>query len=174
LVLSLLGQAIVLIGAFQYLRGGPVRAGECLHVGLGRLVPLLGLSVLYLAGLGVGFVLLVVPAIVLTVLWTVVVPACVVEGLGPWSSIVRSTRLTRGYRWKIFGALAVTIIVGYVASEIAERVLEPAGLHAVALVRFLIGGAWGSFANCLEIMIYHDLRVAKEHIETAQIASVFD
>jgi hypothetical protein len=33
---------------------------------------------------------------------------------------------------------------------------------------------WIAYWNCAIIMTYHDLRVAKEGIDTGQIASIFD
>src|SRR5262245_27959728 len=136
------GQAIVLAGAFQRMRGQPLRVGEAIRRAFARLLPLLGLALLWTLGLGlclgfgglfawatssalvggsvtmqVGlpfvilFLLFLVPATILFVIWLVAVPACVVEGAGPIASIVRSNGLTKGFRWKIFG---IVLLLGLV------------------------------------------------------------
>lgn len=171
---STIGQAIILSGAFQYLRGEPVRPGEAFQRGLAKLFPLLGLAILYNLGLGLGFALLLVPGLLLVVRWAVVIPACVVEGLGPIASMGRSARLTKGHRWKIFGTLALLMIINLLAYAIVGLMLGPAGPYAAVAGFALWQGGWGAFGHCVTIMIYHDLRVAKEGITSEQIAGVFD
>ena len=34
--------------------------------------------------------------------------------------------------------------------------------------------AWSAYWNCVVVMAYHDLRVAKEGVDTSQIAEIFD
>jgi hypothetical protein len=173
-VLNTVGQAVLLYAAFQYLRGHTVQPGEALQLGLSRFLPLLGLAILYGLGLALGFVLLVVPFFFLIVMWAVVVPACVVEGLGPIASMSRSTQLTKGHRWKIFGIIILLLIVSAIGSKLIPLILAPAGLVVMALGTVIWTAIWAAYWNCILIMIYHDLRVAKEGIDTHQIASVFD
>ena len=78
LILNTIGQAIILFGAFQQLRGQSVQTGEALQRALARFLPLIGLAILYSLGIAIGFVLLVVPGFILLVRWAVVVPACIV------------------------------------------------------------------------------------------------
>src|SRR5690349_9953554 len=47
LSLTMLGQGVLLLGAFQRLRGQPLRVGEVLQRVMGRIMPLLGLSILW-------------------------------------------------------------------------------------------------------------------------------
>jgi hypothetical protein len=42
------------------------------------------------------------------------------------------------------------------------------------LVTLLWGAVYGAFSAILAVVAYHDLRVAKEGVDTDQIASVFD
>ena len=44
----------------------------------------------------------------------------------------------------------------------------------VLILEVAAGVVWTGYFNCVIIMIYHDLRVAKEGVDTSQIASVFD
>jgi hypothetical protein len=174
LLLATIGQTVILYGAFRKLRGQPVDIGETLQRGLTRFLPLVGLAFLYSLGIMLGLLLLVVPGIILMVMWAVVVPACVVEGLSPTASMSRSSKLTKGHRWKIFGVMLLLLVLNFIASGMLALVLAPTG-HAVATIGdFVWTAIWTAFWNCLLVMIYHDLRVAKEGIDTEQIAAIFD
>jgi hypothetical protein len=174
LFLNTIGQAVMLYGAFQKLRGQPVQMGEAFQRALSRFFPLIGLGILSALGIGLGAMLLLVPGIILMVMWSVVVAACVVEGLGPTASMARSSQLTKGHRWKIFGTVLLLLLINVVASGIVGFVLAPTGLTVSAIGSLIWTATWTAFWNCVLIMIYHDLRVAKEGIDTEQIASVFD
>jgi len=174
LVLHTLGQAVILFGAFQHLCGQPVQPGEAIQRALSRFFPLVGLAILYTIGITLGFMLLIVPGFMLMVRWAITVPACVVEKLGPVASMGRSARLTKGHRWKIFGTLLLMMIVNVILNQIVGFLLRPTGLYAAAFGSLVWMAVWGAFWHCLLVMIYHDLRVAKEGIDTRQIASVFD
>jgi hypothetical protein len=114
-----------------------------------------------------------VPSAILFVMWAVAVPACVVEGRGPFASMVRSTALTKGYRWKIFGIillLGLFLLIGTFAQLFSAGPVSQFGT-VVSIVWLVI---WSGYWNCIIIMTYHDLRVAKEGVDTEQIASIFD
>ena len=174
IVLNTIGQAVILFGAFQRLRGQPLQVGEAVQKVLARIFPLLGLAILYSLAVGLGLVLLAVPGLFLIVMWTVVVPACVVEGLGPTDSMRRSARLTEGHRWSIFGMMAVFFVAIVVVSGIIDVLLTPAGSTVRVVGDTIWAAVWTAYWDCVLIMTYHDLRVAKEGIDIEQIASVFD
>ena len=194
--LNMLGQAVLLVGAFQRLRGEPVRAGAALRQALGRFVPLLGLVLLFGLSLTiVGFIsvwvlsafmsllgilaLVLAPAfflaiVVLLVMWAVIVPACLAEGLGPIESMIRSAGLTQGHRWKVLGIILLLVIAYVAASEITDAVLAPISPVLSSLAALAWVAAWTAYWNCAVTMMYHDLRVAKEGVDTREIAAVFD
>jgi hypothetical protein len=174
LVLNTICQAVILFGAFQRLRGQPLQVGGAVQKVLARVLPLLGLAILYVLAVACGLVLVAVPGLILIVMWTVVVPACVVEGLGPVDSMRRSASLTSGHRWGIFGMMAVFFIAIAVVSGIIDVLLTPAGSTVKVFGDTIWTAAWNAYWDCVVIMTYHDLRVAKEGIDIEQIASVFD
>jgi hypothetical protein len=174
MVLNPIGEAVILFGAFQQLRGHPVVLAEAVQRGLARFFPILGFAILYGFGLLFGFLLLVVPGILLFVMWRVALPACVVEGLGPFECMQRSARLTEGYRWKIFWIAVLLMIVSGVVGGIINIALSPAGVVVKAFGRLIWTAVWTAYWNCVLVMIYHDLRVVKEGIDTEHIASIFD
>jgi MFS family permease len=175
IVLGTLAQAVLVYGAFQDMRGRPVNLADCLRVGLGRFFPIIGLAICMSIGIMIGFVLLVVPGIILAVMWFVATPACVVEQLGPMSAMGRSSELTKGHRWKIFGMLLLVVIGAGIVTAIIGAVLGLIGSSVlVALGTLAWNGAWGAFYAIFGVVTYHDLRVAKEGVDVHQIASVFD
>ena len=63
--------------------------------------------------ISVALIILIPLAIFLAALWSVAVPALVVENLGPLRALGRSAELTRENRWRIIG-VAVLIVVFFV------------------------------------------------------------
>jgi hypothetical protein len=124
-----------------------------------------------------------VPYFMLIIMWSVARPACVVERLGPLRSLRRSRELTRGHRWKILGLILLTLlclivvfaVVGIVlgvATALGEAVTFAASLMryiSLILDVILLAFFWILFA-----VTYRDLRVAREGIDTDQIATVFE
>jgi hypothetical protein len=191
-VLTMLSQAIVFYGAFQDMRRRPVSLTDGLRVGLGRVFPLIGLAVVAVAVLaalmgasfllgapGLVFValLLVVPAALL--MWAMATPVCVVERLGPFRSLSRSRALTKGHRFRILGLLLLTLIFGWIVGAILDAILAlgPAGSFGAAVtqtINLIWNALWTAFFALVIVVAYHDLRVAKEGIDTEQIAAVFE
>lgn len=164
------------------LRGARPALGDALSVGVGMALPIFLVGILFVFGVAAGFLLLIVPGLMLLTAWEVVVPALVVERTGILGSFSRSSALTKGHRWPIFGML----VIFYVGVYVLNIVLNPlfglsfmttsiVGLPVVyvvfqTLVRIAtaVVGATGSAA------IYYELRVAKEGVGPEQLASVFD
>ena len=174
IVVIFIGQAAMLFGAFQYLRGLPVRVGQSLSRAMSRAGALIGLALLMGLALLLGFVLLIVPSVILYCMWYVAVPACVVEGLGPTASMSRSADLTSGHRWKVFGIVALLWIINLVGTQIVELPLRLVSPALASLAGLAVSALLTAYFLCVAIMTYHDLRVAKEGVDTSQIASVFD
>ena len=85
--------------------------GESLSFAASRVVPLIWLSILYVLGLIIPFLLLILPGIWLSVAWSVSYPALLAEGLGAGRCARRSFKLSRGRWWPTFGALLVMYLI---------------------------------------------------------------
>ena len=121
MVLSTPSSAIILHATFQDMRNRPVSLVESLKVGLRRFVPLILLAFVASVLIVLGFMLLIVPGLILYTMWFVAVGACVVERLGPWTSLRRRRELTKGHRWKIFGLVLLLVLL-----SLLNPLLEPA------------------------------------------------
>jgi hypothetical protein len=175
LVFSIVSQAVIVHAAFQDMRGRPVQLGDSLGVGLQRAFPIFGLAIVMTILGGIGLMLFVIPGLILLTMWFVGMPACVVERLGPLASLGRSSELTKGHRWKIFGLILLLIITSLVISALIEVILGAVGGVWLAAIGSLVwNGVWGAYYAIAVVVTYHDLRVAKEGINTEQITAVFD
>jgi uncharacterized membrane protein len=182
-ILEFVGQAVILYGAFQAMRGRPVMIGDAVRRGFARFWSIVGVSILVSLGIFVGLILFIIPGVILALRWAVALPACVVENLGPLASMRRSADLTKGHRWQILG-ITVLIIVVFIIAFIIIGVLvglgvvaAPEGLGRLVLagiVTVIVTGIITAYFNVVAAMIYHDLRVAKEGVGTEEIAAVFD
>jgi hypothetical protein len=87
---------------------------------LGRVWPRLGsvVAVSLLAGvaIAIGFVLLIAPGLYLLTIWSVIVPAVVLERLPAMDAFGRSRALVSGYGWTVFGVILVTFVINIVAA----------------------------------------------------------
>ncbi len=113
-----------------------------------------------------------VPAATLLVMWTVAVPACVIEGFGPAASMRRSAALTKGCRWRIFGILLMLGLLVAAGQAIDYLVAPEAWSLAV-----LIDAVWSvpliAYWSATVIMLHHDLRVAKDGVGAGRITEIF-
>jgi hypothetical protein len=75
------------------------------------ILPLIGAGILAGLGIGVGFLLFVVPGLILLTIWSVIAPVIVVEHSGAIDAFGRSRQLVRGNGWQVFGAIVIVIII---------------------------------------------------------------
>jgi uncharacterized membrane protein len=170
-ILGLGGQAVIFYGAFEARRGRPVVIGDAIRRSLSRFLPLFAVAILIALGVGFGFVLFIVPGIIVFLRWAVALPASVVENLGPLKCIRRSAELTKGHRWKIFGCfLILGVLVGAVFVVLVgilgiglPLVVSQAGLLATT-VSVLVNGMLQAYGLVSVAMIYHDLRIVKDGV----------
>jgi hypothetical protein len=185
IVLGTVSQAVVLYGAFQVMRGKPINLAESARIGLRRFFPIVGLAISMTLLIFLASLLFVIPGLMLYTMWFVATPVCVVEQLGPWRSMGRSRALTKGHRWKIFGLMLLIILPALIFGAIVGALMFAAtgGFLAMAaalsttlgqIVNLIWNAIWTAFYAIVIVVSYHDLRVAREGIDTEQIAAVFE
>jgi hypothetical protein len=108
-VFSIIGQAAITFLALRQLRPRTAwhRSVSLYVVALAVLLPIL---------IEIGFILLVVPGLILMARWSIAIQTCVGEGLAPFVALRRSAQLTKGHRWKIVGVLMMFVIVKWLGS----------------------------------------------------------
>lgn len=171
-------------GAIVYLNGKRASLNECLGTGLARMLPLVGLGLLSTLGIALGFILLIVPGIILATRWAVAAPAMVAERTGIMDSLGRSAELARNNRWRIFWLLLIWIALNFVLEFAFGSVI---GLLGGALLQFGESAIWVYLAlygiySAIGAMIpaagsaalYTELRTIKEGASSADLAKLFD
>lgn len=180
--------AVVQAGAVTYatvrhLKGERARAGEMLGAGLRRLLPVLATALLVWLAVAGATLLLVVPGVVLLVATSVAIPAAVVERPGAVAAFRRSLALTRGHRWPLFAAgLAVLCVVWVLGAAVqvgvvvAASLLLPRGqaLAGTLLASQLANALFSAIPLVGMAVAYHDLRVAREGVDTEALSRVFE
>jgi hypothetical protein len=90
--------------------------GDLMRSVLPVLGPLIGAGILAGLGIGGGFVLLIVPGLILLTMWAVIAPAILVERLGVFDAFGRSRQLVKGQGWPVFGTVVVAYLISIVAT----------------------------------------------------------
>jgi hypothetical protein len=140
LVLVLLGSLISFAAAFLYtgyvvklvqdVRDGrrDDTVGELLSAAAPFVGTLILNGILAAIAITIGFILLIVPGLILLTIWAVISPSIVVENRGAIEAFGRSRELVRGNGWSVFGAIvlaflivvAVSIVAGIIGAAIGD------------------------------------------------------
>jgi hypothetical protein len=96
-------------------------------------LPLIGAGILAGIAIGIGFLFLLVPGLILLTIWSVIAPVIVVERSGVIDAFGRSRRLVKGNGWQVFGVIVVvfliTAIVSIVLGAIGGAISGGFGMH---------------------------------------------
>jgi len=182
LIVASIVQAALTRATVSATEGVRATFGESLGSALRVILPLIGLTILFTLGIGVGFMLLLIPGIILLTMWAVAIPALVIERDGIGAAFRRSAELTKGARWKIFGLLLVLLVIYWLLAVVVGIVglgtLGAADAAAGLSVRDTIGGVivgtvfntlWGT----IQPSLYVELRQWKEGGTLENLQEVF-
>jgi hypothetical protein len=158
-----------LVKAVQDVRDGTVDLD--LRATISAAMPFVGsvalASILASIGIGIGFILIIVPGLILLTFWSLLVPEIVIGGAGALESFGRSWRTVRGYAWKVFGTFILVFLI-LIAAEIvlsAIFLFLPYGWRS--FIADLISGALvAPFLAAVVTLIYYRLTAA--HGEQAE------
>jgi hypothetical protein len=195
-VCNMIATGTITYGVVQDLRGGAVSIGQAIAVAAGRFLRMIGVAlsvgilmvlmflppIIASAALGGGFVggiaTMVWAAVfycIITCMFFVAAPVCVAERAGVIASLSRSRFLTKGHRWQIFGAFILIFVLALIVVAVAAAAaVVMIGAGGATIVTYGVQGLFGAFGSVLAAVFYYQLRVAKEGVDLAKIASVFD
>jgi hypothetical protein len=122
------------------------------------LLPLMGVSVLYAIGVAIGFVLLIIPGLILLVMWSVVAPVTVVERPGVLAAFARSRELVRGNGWAVFGVIVLLGLAVVVVSVAAGLAAASLGSVGGAVIEWAVTAAVAPLAALSASVLYFTLR----------------
>jgi hypothetical protein len=102
-----------LVTAVQDVRDGRVDLDlrQTVSAALPFVLPVAAASVLAGIGIAVGFVLLIVPGLILLTFWSLIVPCIVIGRTGPIRCFGESWRTVRGWAWNVFGVYVLVFLM---------------------------------------------------------------
>jgi hypothetical protein len=119
---------------------------------------LLAVSILAGIGVAIGFVLLIIPGLVLMVIWAVVAPVTVLERPGVFGAFGRSRELVRGNGWNVFGVLVLVFLAVIVISLIAGFASDALGSVGRSLVQWVVNAAMAPLTALSASVLYFALQ----------------
>jgi hypothetical protein len=147
-----------------------VRDGKAdLSIGetLGRVWPRAGTvivaGILAAIAIGIGFLLLIAPGLYLLTIWSMIIPAIVLEHRGIGESFGRSRELVRGYGWTVFGVILVTFLLVAVSNLVLDLALTPLDDSLANFISDVVSGTvFVPFVAATYTVMYFLLRDLKE------------
>jgi uncharacterized membrane protein len=157
--------------------GNEVTIGQALWRALRKFWTLSMAQLIVGIRVALGLILLIIPGILWSLSYALVVPAVLVENQKPAPSLKRSSELVKGYRGKVFSVVAVVLLLQWVlgfgagslsmlfsASESVTRKLMVAVFSDFAQILFT---PLGIIAN---ILLYYDFRIRKEGFDLEMLS----
>ena len=164
-IVALFWLQAALIKAVEDVRDG--RADMSLEQTFGAAKPHLASVIVagFLGALGIalGFVLLIVPGLILLTIWCLIIPVIVLEGKSAGESFGASRELVRGYGWKVFGVIVLTALLLIGFQILLSIVLSPLADWLQGFVSNVVSGTLTApFVALVLTLLYFRLKAAKQ------------
>jgi hypothetical protein len=173
-VIGSIAIGMVVKGASDVIEKGKGNLQESFNFAVSKLPSLLVASIITGVVILVGFLLLVIPGIILMIMFSLVVPAIIIEQKGAFDSLNRSSKLV-SHRWfETFALLIVIVLIIVVISLTTSFVLLPSYFYFAApsygngvafAIRLLINSIVSSFVSPIlplaETLLYYSM-IARE------------
>tara|TARA_R110000772_G_scaffold56211_13_gene128042 strand:- start:4444 stop:5184 length:741 start_codon:yes stop_codon:yes gene_type:complete len=172
LFLSVVLQATLIVATLNDLGNKEINLVACLKQAIGKFLPLLGLGLLFGLGIGLGFLLLIVPGVILYLMWIVAAPVMMAENRGIIDSLKRSAELTSGSKGMIFLLMIIFVVVAAILGGIGGG-LSAFSVTASVIMATVVNTINGALQGAGIASIYVDLRTAKEGTDSSILADVF-
>lgn len=128
---------------------------------LRAVTPVLGqlIVVAIVASLGVlvGFILFVVPGLILLTIWSVAAPVVVLERPPGLHALARSRELVRGNGWRVFGVIVLLDVLVAVLAGAVDIVADSANTAVGIVVTVILGVLTAPLSALAAAVLYFDL-----------------
>lgn len=133
-------------------------AGELLSAASPSIAPLILNSVVRGIAIGIGFILLIVPGLILLTIWSVTSPAIVAEKRGAMEAFGRSWELVKGEGWNVFFTIVIVFLLTVVVTAIIVGIAAGAGgIGAAIVVGIIVSALLAPIAALVATVMYFDL-----------------
>jgi hypothetical protein len=82
-------------------------------------------GILAAIGVGIGFLLLIIPGLYLLTIWSMLIPVIVLERRSVGESFGRSQDIVRGNWWPVFGLILITFVGAAIVSGLIQAAFSP-------------------------------------------------
>ena len=82
-------------------------------------------GILAALGIGLGFVLLIIPGLYLLTIWSMLIPVIVLERRSVGEAFGRSREIVRGNWWPVFGLILITFVLVAITSGLISAAFSP-------------------------------------------------
>jgi hypothetical protein len=164
LIAAFLVQA-ALVKAVQDVRDGraDLNLGETVSAVVPYVLPVAAASILAGIGISIGFILIIVPGLVLLTFWSLIVPSIVIGGEGVFGSFGKSWRTVRGYAWHVFGTYVLVFLILIVFNIVLGLILLALPVVARNFISNVISGTLvAPFLALVVTLVYYRLTAAHE------------
>ena len=152
-----------LIKAVQDVRDGRVDLdlSETVQAAFPYILPVIGASILAGIGITIGFILLIVPGLILLTFWCLIIPFIVLGGSGVFASFGNSWRTVRGYAWRVFGTYVLVFLILIAFSVVLGLILSLLPVFVRSFVNNVVTGTLiAPFLALVATLIYYRLIAA--------------
>jgi hypothetical protein len=152
-----------LVKAVQDVRDGRVDLdfAETVSAAVPYILPVAVASILASIGIAVGFVLIIVPGLVLLTFWSLIVPSIVIGGSGALDSFSQSWRTVRGYAWPVFGTYVLVFLILIVFNIVLGLILIALPALARSFISSIVSGTLvAPFLALVVTLLYYRLTAA--------------
>jgi uncharacterized membrane protein len=188
LLVAAASQAATIVAVSQVHLDRPTSVFEAFARVKHKILGVIGLTIVIALGVGMGFILLIVPGVLLTLMWSLAVPVAVLEDKGVGDAMSRSAELTKGDRWRIFViwllflvlSLAVTLLLQWPVTLVAEAMGKTGSTPIIgiqvasAVMSFVSQCLVGPLGTIAFSLVYYDERVRKEAFDLQLMMSTLD
>ncbi len=169
-VLAILAFAVILVGTTLYtgmvvelvadVQDGrrDATVGQLLNAATPVVGQLILVGIVTGIGIAIGFVLVIVPGLILITIWSVAAPVVVLERPGGLKPLSRSRELVRGNGWQVFGVIAVLVIGVGILSAIIEAIAGSGGTAVAIVVRVVLEIFTAPLSALAASVLYFELR----------------
>lgn len=189
LVMASASQAAAVVAVSELHLDRPASVMDSFSRVKGHLLGVIGLSVIVGLGVGAGTIAFLVPGILLAIIWSVAVPAKVLENKSAFAALSRSVDLVKGDWGRIFvvGLLVVVLSWGVrmllqVPILVATYMSARAGMRnavmgwqiASLVASFVAESLVGAVGTIAFSLVYYDERVRKEAFDLQLMMTTID
>ncbi|MBA3504120.1 MAG: hypothetical protein M4D80_21335 [Myxococcota bacterium] len=187
LLLNIFTAAAITYGVVMELQGQHAGIGACFATGLARFFPVLGVAILSGLAIGLGFILLIIPGIIVYCMLYVSTPAAVLERNGITGALARSRELTQGHKLEIFGLLFLIGLISVGLTFLAQELFVKGGdidsisqnaidslIRRAIYVQLALNVIISSLGGVMQAVAYYYLRNEKEGTSATELGRIFD